>query len=121
MTQAAAAVERGARRRHQTRRALLDAARQVIGERGVDATTIGEITERADVAFGSFYNHFESKDALVDDLIAEAVVAHRDYVDAVNLRFAQPAEMDRMFARLDLDQDGSLSLAEYFPDPTARP
>jgi AcrR family transcriptional regulator len=71
---------------------LLDAARAVIGEKGVDAVTIGEIAERADVAFGSFYNHFESKEALVDALTEEAVVAHRDYVDAINLRFTKPAE-----------------------------
>lgn len=92
-TTAVTPAERGARRREKTRRALLDAAREVVGEKGVDAATIGEIAERADVAFGSFYNHFEAKDDLVDALMAEAVAAHRDYIDTVNLRFDKPAEL----------------------------
>lgn len=86
-------AQRGARRRERTRAKLLGAARQVIGEKGVDAATIAEITERADVAFGSFYNHFASKDDLIDALISEAVAEHAMYVDGVNLRFTKPAEL----------------------------
>ncbi|MFI8269190.1 TetR/AcrR family transcriptional regulator [Streptomyces rubiginosohelvolus] len=40
---------------------LLDAAEGVFAERGVDAARIDEITERADVAIGTFYLHFSSK------------------------------------------------------------
>lgn len=89
---AASPPNRGARRRERTRRRLLDAARDVVAAKGVDATTIGEIVERADVGFGSFYNHFATKDAIVDALLAEAVAAHRDAVDASNERFDRPAE-----------------------------
>ncbi len=88
-----AAAARGARRRERTRRALLDAAREVVGEKGIDATTIGEIAERADVGFGSFYNHFGTKDDLVDALLEDAVVGHREVIDASNLAFSRPAEL----------------------------
>ncbi|MGZ5311085.1 MAG: helix-turn-helix domain-containing protein, partial [Solirubrobacterales bacterium] len=50
------------RRRERTRGRLLEAARDLFAEQGVEATTIAAIAERADVGFGSFYNHFESKD-----------------------------------------------------------
>ncbi|MFD5556467.1 MULTISPECIES: TetR/AcrR family transcriptional regulator [unclassified Streptomyces] len=40
---------------------LLDAAERVFAERGIDAARIDEITERADVAIGTFYLHFGSK------------------------------------------------------------
>lgn len=36
---------------------------------GVDATTINEITDLADVGFGTFYNYFDSKEALASDVL----------------------------------------------------
>lgn len=54
---------RADRRRHRTRTALLAAAREVFASQGVGATTIQDITDAADVAKGSFYNNFDSKDA----------------------------------------------------------
>ena len=50
---------RGARRRRETRARLLDAALKLMADRGMDGVAINEITEAADVGFGSFYNHFE--------------------------------------------------------------
>jgi len=35
-----------------------------MAERGMEGVAINEITEAADVGFGSFYNHFESKEAI---------------------------------------------------------
>ncbi len=82
----------GNRRRQRTRRQLLDAARAVIAEKGIDAATIGEIAERADVAFGSFYNHFESKDGLVEALFAEIVADHAAASAGIDAELASPAE-----------------------------
>ncbi len=92
-TAEATGPDRGTRRRERTRRQILDAARAVIGEKGVDAATIQEITEAADVAFGSFYNHFESKDAVVDALLGEAIAAHAHLVDEVGAPLSDPAEV----------------------------
>jgi len=52
------------RRRVRTRAALIEAARTVFGECGFEGATIQAITDVADVAKGSFYNHFESREAL---------------------------------------------------------
>src|SRR5512146_1263850 len=59
----------GARRKRETREKLLDAAFRLFGERGVDAVAINEITEAADVGFGSFYNHFASKEVIYDAVV----------------------------------------------------
>jgi AcrR family transcriptional regulator len=61
------------RRVSQTRKKLLDAARQVFAEKGLDMTRIGDITERADVGKGTFYNHFKSKEHLIRELIKGVV------------------------------------------------
>jgi AcrR family transcriptional regulator len=52
---------RGRRSREKTRQKLIDAALRVMSKKGVDGTAIADITEEADVGFGSFYNHFASK------------------------------------------------------------
>jgi AcrR family transcriptional regulator len=56
---------RSTRRRERSRAALIDAARETMSVKGVDATTIADITEAADLGFGTFYNHFKSKDEIV--------------------------------------------------------
>ncbi len=64
---------RAERRRLRTRAALLAAAREVIGSQGVDATTIQDITDAADVAKGSFYNHFDSADAILRAVVEQTL------------------------------------------------
>jgi AcrR family transcriptional regulator len=56
-------------KRLRTRAALLRAAYRLMSEKGVDGTTIQEITEVADVGFGTFYNYFASKDALATQVL----------------------------------------------------
>nr|WP_281354778.1 TetR/AcrR family transcriptional regulator [Chelativorans alearense] len=47
-----------------TRTKLLRAACQLMSTKGIDETTIDEITNTADVGFGTFYNYFSSKDEI---------------------------------------------------------
>jgi AcrR family transcriptional regulator len=57
-------LRRGERRKQHTRRRLLDAAAETYAHAGVEGATISAITERADVGLGTFYLHFEDKDAI---------------------------------------------------------
>jgi AcrR family transcriptional regulator len=50
-------------RRAKTRQALLDAGSRLLAEKPIDAIAIDEIVRAAGVAKGSFFNHFEDKDA----------------------------------------------------------
>src|SRR5581483_5053920 len=52
------------RRKRRNRDALIDAAYKVMTEKGIDAATMSEIAELADVGAGTVYNYFESKDEL---------------------------------------------------------
>ncbi len=52
-----------------TRRAIFQAAEQVIGRYGYSRANISEITRRAGVAQGTFYIHFESKEALMQGVV----------------------------------------------------
>lgn len=57
------------RRYGKTRKKLMDAAKTVLAEKGLAATTVEEIADRADVGRGSFYYHFDAKDELIRQMI----------------------------------------------------
>jgi len=57
------------RRVSRTRHKLLDAASSLFAEKGLDLTTIDDITERADVGKGTFYYHFKNKEGIIKVLI----------------------------------------------------
>jgi AcrR family transcriptional regulator len=86
-------VDRRTRRREQTRGRLIDAARATFARQGIDATRINEITEEADVGFGSFYNYFDSKDAIVAAVVEEAAKAAGQAIDAATRELDDSAEV----------------------------
>ncbi|MYV89340.1 TetR family transcriptional regulator, partial [Streptomyces sp. SID1034] len=43
---------------------IFSAALSLFAEKGFEQTTIDDITERADVARGTFFNHFQHKEEL---------------------------------------------------------
>jgi AcrR family transcriptional regulator len=72
MTQAASAkvtklnrVERNA----WTKRKIFDAATRIVGKYGYAEASVARITEEAGVAQGTFYNHFENRQELLDQLL----------------------------------------------------
>ena len=52
-----------------TRARLFDAAVVIVGEHGYAGTSVARITERAQVAQGTFYNYFDSRQDLLDQLL----------------------------------------------------
>jgi AcrR family transcriptional regulator len=50
----------------------MEAALRLFGENGYDATTVKDITDAADVAKGTFFNYFDTKEAVLP-----ALAAHR--------------------------------------------
>ena len=62
---------RGARRRTETRRRLLAAARAVFAREGLEAATIAQITAEADAGFGTFYLHFTTKEEAYRAVVTE--------------------------------------------------
>ena len=57
----------------ENRRAIVAAATQLFRERGVEAVGLNELMKRAGFTQGGFYNHFESKAALVTEVLAAAM------------------------------------------------
>lgn len=87
------AEPRGARRKRATRKRLLEAAMGLMAERNMQSVAINEITEAADVGFGSFYNHFSSKEAIYNALVEESLTRVGDAIAAATHTLSDPAEI----------------------------
>ena len=81
MAHAAPAVGRLERRKARTVAAILDAAERHFLERGYEATKVDEIAADADVAVGSIYNHFGSKEGLYAALLEHSLETFEAYMD----------------------------------------
>src|SRR5262245_39258828 len=88
-----AAAGRGERRRLETRTRLVWAARELMARKGIGATSIQEITDTADVGFGSFYNHFASKEAIAEAVMEDAIESFGDAADQLARTIDDPAEV----------------------------
>ncbi len=98
---------RAERRKRETRRKLLDAAHGLMARQGIDTTTIQQITDEADVGFGSFYNYFSSKDAIVEAICAETIESFGDALDTISEHVDDYAEVLSASIRYVVGKGGS--------------
>jgi TetR/AcrR family transcriptional repressor of nem operon len=94
------ATETRTETRHESKTKLLDAALRVIREKGYSATRVEDICDAAGLTKGSFFHHFESKEAL-------ALAAADYWIEGTGALFAsapyhRPADpVDRLLAYVD--------------------
>jgi len=86
-------VSRLDRRKARTRRALIEAAVRLIAEGRGDRASVAEITEEADIGFGSFYNHFDSKEQLFQTAAEEVMERWGQMIDRASAGITDPAEV----------------------------
>ena len=98
------------RRRAETRQSLVRAARQILAESADTNVSVQVIAQRADVGFGSFYNHFTSKADLFDAAVADALDEYGQAIDERLRGIEDPAELVAASFRL------SAAMADSHPE-----
>lgn len=81
------------RRKKRNRQALIDAGYRVIAEKGIDAATMVEIADRADVGAGTAYNYFASKDDLAIAVLEQVMDRLAQRIESVTDTFADPGQV----------------------------
>ena len=77
---------------------LLSAAEKIFIERGLDATKVEDITERAGRSKGSFYLHFASKEEAFKQVVEGQVARLRAFLDREAERDREPpTSLDALF------------------------
>ena len=81
------------------RNAILEAAESVFAERGFHRARIQDIAQRARIAVGTLYNHFEQKDDVLRALLEERT---EGFITQLEPRASDPAGFEgRLRARID--------------------
>jgi len=102
-------------RLRRTQKLLLEALIEMIEERGFEALTIGELTERAMVSRAAFYRNYQDKYDLVEQIFEEAISAllgavgelGREHPPEIWVKFFEHiAEYERLYRAL-LGRKGS--------------
>lgn len=96
--------DRESERRNNTKRSLLESARALVEERGSDRISIQEITQRAEVATGTYYNYFDNKHQIflaVADSIREEMA---DDLEPIRIKIKDPAMRVTMTLRYYFNQ-----------------
>ncbi|WP_438391958.1 TetR/AcrR family transcriptional regulator [Caballeronia sp. DA-9] len=94
---------RVARRQRRNREALIKAAGTVMTEKGIDAATMLEIAELADVGAGTVYNYFKSKDELAIAVLEEMMHELALRIERATATVEDPAEVYAFGVRTVLD------------------
>ncbi|MCK1546669.1 TetR/AcrR family transcriptional regulator [Bradyrhizobium sp. 147] len=122
MTQATAKVTKLNRieRNAWTKQKIFEAATKVVGKHGYAEASVARITEEAGVAQGTFYNHFENRQELLDQLLPKIGL---DMVEFIRVRtgnaHAARQEIERFAAFFDFIREVPeflriLNEAEFF-------
>lgn len=103
-----------------TKQKIFEAATKVVGKYGYAEASVARITEEAGVAQGTFYNHFENRQELLDQLLPKIGV---DMVEFIRTRTGTPdaalQEIERFAAFFDFIREVPeflriLNEAEFF-------
>jgi AcrR family transcriptional regulator len=101
---------RNERRKAITRARLLAAARRLFASKGFEGTTMRDIAAEADVALGSFYNYFRTKEEVLEALLEEAL---REQLGLLVLRQEQ---VDDAAERISIAHRHLLAVVRDDPD-----
>ncbi len=94
---------RVARRQARNRRALIEAARRIMSQKGIDAATMSEIAERADVGAGTVYNYFKSKEDLAVAVLEDLMLDLGMKIEKVTNTFEDPGQVYAFGIRTVID------------------
>ena len=102
-----AATEVAGDRADRSRRAILDAAAAIFGERGYTAASLNQIIDASGLTKGGFYFHFPSKQALALAVVADqnerwftgAMTEANQHERAIDRLFALPKVLARLTAQ----------------------
>jgi TetR/AcrR family transcriptional regulator len=92
------------RERLRHRQEILDAARQIVADRGIDAITVEQVARQAEFAVGSIYRHFASKEDLILAVVGDFADDMHEEMAAVAAEPGPWLERLDRFVRLSLQQ-----------------
>ena len=86
-------IDKRESKRERTRESLVNAARQLVEERTDEKISIQDITQRADVGLGTFYNYFENKQGIYEAVLDQMRGIFDQRLEALRENQSDPASL----------------------------
>lgn len=107
-------LSRRERKKVDTRRRIFEAAVALFREKGFEATTVDEITERADVGRGTFFNYFPKKESVLAWLSEEKLlVAEANLSELLDSPNTAREKLVHLYCTAASVYEADLGLARY--------
>ena len=87
-----AVTERGLKQKEQVREAILSAAKTIVLKEGWQAVSIRKIADAINYSLPVVYNHFENKDAILEEFVKQGFNMLSDVLTATKSKSLEPAE-----------------------------
>jgi AcrR family transcriptional regulator len=75
-------LNRTERRKQHTRQRIKQAALTLLNQHGYDTLAVHTIMDYADLGRGTFYTHFQDKDALIQEILHDSFKHYREEIEA---------------------------------------
>jgi AcrR family transcriptional regulator len=102
------------RKKEKRTQSIIEAAMTLFREQGIDATTMEQIAEEADIAKGTLYNYFPAKEAIISAYI------QRSFADKNKARLARIQELSDTRSRMEYVFSELIEGVQQQPDLFAR-
>ena len=76
-------ISRRERKKQQTKKTISEITLKLFYSKGLNETTVAEIMEEADLGTGTFYNYFESKEAILKYCLAERIASAQQTLEDI--------------------------------------
>jgi AcrR family transcriptional regulator len=120
--QACSPDSRRERKKQETRQKLLESAWQLFQDKGYDSTTVEDITEAADVAKGTFFNYFETREAMLSEIASWRISLLRSRVFTVqDLSASAVARIKLLLQAMAAEFPTVSEMTRHLPGASAKP
>lgn len=104
MTDPSPKVPRRERERLRHRQEILDAARLIVSDRGIEGVTVEQVARQAEFAVGSIYRHFSSKEDLILAVVGDFADSALEEIEAIASQPVPYLDRLRQFVAVSLHQ-----------------
>lgn len=110
--------ERREREKNERRKQILDAARLLLFEKGLNATSINQIAKQAEIGVGTIYFYYKSKEELFAELQAEGLeLLHSKMIKACEKESESPVKLRNaahVFYKFSKENRDYFDIISYF-------
>ena len=87
-------------KKEDTKQKILEKALELFSSKGYDAVSVGEIGKAVGIKAPSLYNHYPSKQAIFDALVAETSKLYEEFTEKIDIHMKNAEKDSALFTNV---------------------